>query len=306
MLSAYLPSLAEGPGDTPVYVVEGAEPGGTVLVCAGTHGNEIAGVVAAAILAERAEMQKGRLLVLPRANRSAATYTDPDRPGPAQIRIATSSGDRLFAFGARRTRPEDEGAPDPATYLHPDSKQAQAGQEIRNLDRTYPGDPKGGLTARVAFAIFRLLESEKVDIAFDLHESAPESKLAWIIVANPKNVDMAAMAALGLEERGVRMAVDASAAEPRGLSHREWGDRTNAKAFLIETPNPAQVNPPSKRDPATDPELPLGRRVAAQLAAVAEIIAAYNDEAPEESRIVLRNIPSPGDIDAKGLGAFLE
>jgi len=304
MLSDYLPSLAGGPGDSPVYIIEGAQPGGTAFICAGTHGNEIAGVVAAVLLAERAKVFRGRVIVLPRANRSAASYPDPERPGPPSIRIATPGGERIFAYGARRTWPGDEGRTDPPSYTHPDSKLPLDGSEVRNLDRTYPGSAEGGLTARIAYAIVRVLEVENVDIAFDLHEANPESKLAWIIVANPKNVDIAAMAALGLEEHGVRMALDTSAEEPRGLSHREWGDRTKAKAFLIETPNPAQVYPPLSGDPANDPILPLGRRVAVQLSSIAEIIAAYNDEVSSGYRIMIDNIPTPEEIGALGLGAF--
>ena len=194
----------------------------------------------------------------------------------------------------RLTRPEDEGSP------------PLAGREAGNLDRAYPGEATGGLTSRIAYAISHLIEVERVDLAFDLHESDPESKLSWMIIANPKNVDLAAMAVLRLEERGLRMGVDSSAGEPRGLSHREWGDRTEAKAFLIETPNPAQSSLTRRGDPVDDPALPLGRRVALQLAAIAETIAAYNETAPAESRISIGGIPTPEEIEAMGLGAFME
>jgi predicted deacylase len=306
MLSDYLPSLAGGPGDTPVFIIEGRKPGATLFVCAGTHGNEIAGVVAAAIIAEKAEVEQGRLIVLPRANRSAAFYPDPDKPGPPSIRIGTAKGERVFLYGARRTRPEDEGRPDPPLFLYPGSRLTQNGNEARNLDRNYPGRPDGGLTTRVAFAISSLIEKEGVDIALDLHESDPESKLAWIIVANPKNVDYAAMAVLDLEASGIRMAVDASAAEPRGLSHREWGDGGKAMAFLVETPNPAQAAPPGAGDAANDPGMPLSLRVSVQLATLAAIVSACDEGLPEGSRIVLEGIPAPRQVSASGLGAFLE
>src|SRR5512141_221845 len=42
-LSDYDAGVARTPGDTPVYVFEGGQPGGTVLVAGGTHGNELAG-----------------------------------------------------------------------------------------------------------------------------------------------------------------------------------------------------------------------------------------------------------------------
>ena len=103
-LSAYLPSLAGTPGDTAVYVFEGKEPGGTAVVLGGTHGNEIAGIMAATLLVERARVVRGRLIVIPHANNSAVSYTDPQRPGPEWIDVTTASGERRFKYGARRTR----------------------------------------------------------------------------------------------------------------------------------------------------------------------------------------------------------
>jgi len=112
MLSDYLPSLKCGPGDSPLYVLDGMEPGGTVFICAGAHGNEIAGVVAAVILKENIKVMQGRIIVLPRANRSAAMYSDPGKHSPRVIRIPTAAGERLFAYGSRLTHPGDELLPD--------------------------------------------------------------------------------------------------------------------------------------------------------------------------------------------------
>jgi predicted deacylase len=64
------------------------------------------------------------------------------------------------------------------------------GIEARNLDRAYPRGPDGTLTRRIAYAIVRLRTTECVDVAFDLHESGPESPLAWTMVAHPKNIDL--------------------------------------------------------------------------------------------------------------------
>src|SRR5512137_3221508 len=52
LLSDYLPVLAGTPGDTDVYVFEGGEAGGTVLVTGGAHPNEPAGSVSAVVLVE--------------------------------------------------------------------------------------------------------------------------------------------------------------------------------------------------------------------------------------------------------------
>lgn len=86
-LSSYLPSLANTPGDSDVYILQGTEPGATVFVAGGTHANEISGIMAATVLVEHARVRQGRLIVVPHANNSASTWTDPKRPGPEWIVI---------------------------------------------------------------------------------------------------------------------------------------------------------------------------------------------------------------------------
>ena len=77
MLSAYAPGLANTPGDTTVYVLEGQEPGATVFVAGGTHGNEIAGIMAAIVLVEHARVQQG-----PPDRRAAREQLGHHRRGP--------------------------------------------------------------------------------------------------------------------------------------------------------------------------------------------------------------------------------
>src|SRR5690625_2993547 len=56
MLSDYFPGLQDTAGDTPVFIIEGEEEGGTFLALGGTHADEIAGVFAAVLLVgERSE-----------------------------------------------------------------------------------------------------------------------------------------------------------------------------------------------------------------------------------------------------------
>ena len=306
MLSAYAPGLANTPGDTMVYVLEGREAGGTAFVAGGTHGNEIAGIMAAIVVVERVRVATGRLIVIPHANNSAVAYTDAQRPGPEWITIATASGTRRFKYGARRTRPEDQGAPDPPKYRHPASSEELDGREVRNLDRAYPGDPTGPLTQRVAAAIMRVLKDERADLAFDLHEAGPESRLAWMIVANPKNIDMGALTVLALEVQGLSMKLEPSSETFRGLSHREWGDATGARAFLVETPNPGQVEQPAGADVVTHQDSPLAKRVGAQLATLGAVIAVFNGEVGAAARIELRDLPSMADLVRDGLGQYLK
>ncbi|MCU0244056.1 MAG: hypothetical protein MUE80_04810, partial [Acidobacteria bacterium] len=58
--------------DAHVYILEGREPGGTVLLLGGTHAEEPAGRLASWIFAENAELARGRLLVVLTANRSGS------------------------------------------------------------------------------------------------------------------------------------------------------------------------------------------------------------------------------------------
>lgn len=306
LLSDYLPSLAETPGDTPVYFMNGKDPGATVLVAGGTHGNEIAGIMAAAILVEHARVQKGRVIVIPHANNSAIGYVDAKRPGPAMIVFDSPGGKRRFRVGSRLTRPEDQGEGDPAKYRHPDSAEELDGVEARNLDRAYPGRSDGNLTQRVAHAIMLLLRREAVDVAFDLHESGPDSRLAWMVVANPKNIDVAAGAILTLDAAGIPMKLEPSSDSFRGLSHREWGDATRAQAYLFETPNPAMGERRGAVDVVNDPELPLARRVGVQLATLVAILDAYNESAPANLSVKLLDVPGLQQVMASGVGAFLK
>lgn len=305
-LSAYLPSLAGTPGDTDIYILGGQEAGGTVFVAGGTHANEIAGMMAATVLVERARVQKGRLIVIPHANNSAVTYKDPKRPGPDWITLTTPSGDRRFKYGSRYTKPEHQGEVDPAKYRHPASTEQLDGAEARNLDRAHPGRADGNLTQRVSYAMVQLLKEEQVDVAFDFHEAGPESRLAWMIVANPKNVEVGAVAVLALEALGVTMKLEPSSETFRGLSHREWGDATGAQSFLFETPSPTMVDRTNGVDTVHDPKLPLARRVAVQLASFTAVLDAYNSGAPAARQAQVAEVPALEEMAKAGVGAFLK
>ncbi len=305
-LSDYLPDLAGTPGDTKVFVLEGKEPGGTVFVAGGTHGNEIAGIVAAAILVERAQVRKGRLIVVPHANNSAVGYPDARRPGPPSIFVETPAGKREFRYGSRLTNPDHQGAADPPRYYPPGSTEEIEGWEARNLNRNYPGKPNGNLTQKIAAAIVELLKRESVDVAYDFHETGPASRLAWMLVANPKNVDVGAAAALRLDEAGISIRLEASSKTFRGLSHREWGDATKAMAFLFETPNPLMKDGDRGADTVNHPVLPLSRRVGAHLSTFLAVIESCNEMAAPEKVIKILDVPGLPEIKAAGLGSFLK
>ena len=282
-LSDYVPSLAGTAMDSPVYFLEPTTPSPglpAVLILGGTHGNELAGTMAASLFISWARPVSSRLIVVPRANASAATWPDPDKPGPAYVAIQGSSGERRFRYGSRLTKPGDEILPDPQAFfpLGADPGKGLSGQEARNLNRNYPGDPSGSLSSRTAAAIFALIGKENVKAAFDFHEAGPSSGLAWDIVAHSKNIGYAAMGILAAGDNGVSMVLDQSREVHRGLSHREWGEGTQTAAYLIETLNMGQVaggNPGF--DHLGDAKAPLWKRVGIQIEIVLAILEAHSE-----------------------------
>jgi hypothetical protein len=238
-LHDYCPSLEGTRGDAEIYIIDSDTPGTTCLVLGGTHPNEPAGFMTAVVLIENARVTRGRLIVIPQACSSGFTSTDPLEGCPEHFTIPTPTGPRTFRFGARAANPVDQW-PDPLVFLQYPSGQQLSGNETRNLNRSYPGKPDGTLTERVAYAIMQLIRNEHVGIAVDLHEAAPEIPIINAIVTHPKCRDLAGEAVLNLELSGLQYSLELSPDNFHGLSHREWGDRTDALPFLMETSNPIQ------------------------------------------------------------------
>ncbi|MFC1778210.1 succinylglutamate desuccinylase, partial [Pseudomonadota bacterium] len=116
-LSDWFEGLAGTPADTDVYVQEGAQAGGTVLVLGGTHANEPAGTISAVVMLERADVKRGRLIIAPYANPMARTHTFPQDAHPQTFSFTTPNGvTRTFRYGARITNPVNEW-PNPDIYI---------------------------------------------------------------------------------------------------------------------------------------------------------------------------------------------
>jgi hypothetical protein len=236
-LSDWFDALAGTPADTDVYVQEGAEPGGTVLILGGTHANEPAGFMAAVLMLERADVKRGRLIIAPYANPMARTHTFPQDAHPQTFSFTTKSGTkRSFRYGARITNPVNEW-PNPDIYIHPASGQTMAGIERSNLNRAHPGVADGGATERLAYGYMQLIKMENVDLAIDLHEASPEYPVVDALVAHERAMELAAMVAMELEFEGVPIRLEPSPQNLRGLNHREWGDNADVLAILLETCN---------------------------------------------------------------------
>lgn len=307
LLSGYFAPLAGTPGDTPVYVMEGSEPGGTLLLLGGTHANEIAAVMAAVLTVERGTVSRGRLIVIPHANNSAARRNEGtfNPASPQWIDLTTRSGEtRRFSYGGRYTQAEDQG-PDPDVFRHYPSGSGYEGIEARNLDRNHPGKADGTLTQRISHALFRLVEAENVDVLIDLHESSITSRLAFTLVCHPRALEIGAMAKMDLELEGINLALEASREEFYGLSHREFGDRTKAYAFLIETPNPGMEKGIAKPDVVNDHLHPLSGRVCTALKAVFSLLANHALMAGD-GKAVRMGFPFPLDgLAGANLGDYL-
>ncbi|NNM06097.1 MAG: succinylglutamate desuccinylase [Gemmatimonadetes bacterium] len=305
-LSDYLPALANTAGDTPIYLMRGDMEGGTLLLFGGTHGNEIAGVMAATLMVERGTVSQGTVIVIPHANNSAAQRNDGARHSgtPQWFELTTASGEaRRFRYGSRLTAVGDQD-PDPEVFVHPLGGEI-AGSEARNLNRNHPGKANGTLTEQISYALFQLAAKESVDVVIDMHESSVTSRLAHMVVCHPRAMEVGAMAVLDLEMDGIALKQEVSQQEFRGLSHREFGDHTDALAFLVETPNPGQEDSIEEPDVVNDPEAPLSGRVHTHLRAVKAILDSYGFTVPADGKI---EIGFPFSLDAlKGsdLGTFL-
>lgn len=325
-LGRYSPHLLGASGETPLYILEGRKPGGTLVVLGGVHPNEAAGFLSCVVIVENAIVDQGRVIVIPQASWGGYTCTDPMEAYPQQYAIGAGKGQRTFRYGSRGMNPIDQW-PDPLVYLHYPSGQQLSGIETRNLNRCFPGRPDGTYTERVAHAIQQLLLRERADMAVDLHEAAPEYPVINTIVAHERGIEIAASAVLSLEFDELSFTLERSPVRFRGLSHREWGDATSAYAFLMETGNLMQ----GRLRGATGPELlltgvdpmylkaakigmvkipydstgvSLNVRVGRHLQGLRALIEGYNSLHPERP-IGLTRLPSYAECVASGVGAFL-
>ena len=326
-LSEYFDGIAGTPADTDVYIQEGAEPGGTMLILGGTHANEPAGVVAAVVLLERAAVTRGRLIIAPYANVMARTHTFPQDAHPQTFHFETPEGTtRTFRYGARTTNPVNEW-PNPDIYIHPQSGQTMAGVERSNLNRAHPGVADGSITERLAYGFMELIKQENVDLAIDMHEASPEYPVVDALVAHENAMELAAMVTMELEFEGVPIRLEPSPKNLRGLNHREWGDNADVLAVLMETCNSSAGRFRGKTDEALiltgedkayDKAFGLGRlyvpwesfdkrfeeRVARHVTTVKTL--AHNLEYVREgAAVTIEGLPEYQELADLGVGAFL-
>lgn len=304
-LSDFLFALRDTPADTPVFILDSGKAGANVLLLGGSHGNEISGIMAAILFIERAKVVTGKLVVIPFANASAVTSRlevlvqnntlATAAEIPVWFEFETPSGKRTLPYGSRLTQPQHQ-LPDADSFFLGNGI-ALAGEEARNLNRVHPGNPQGTLTQKISAAIVNIIFQENIDMVHDFHESGTKSSLAYTLVCNPKNVEMGAYTVLELQSQGLQLNLEQSSEEFLGLSHREFGDRTAALAFLSETPNPGQdTDTLSVPDVVTDAKYPLYHRVAVQVTIVLTLLRLMKDFTTKEIIVELATVSAIEEI----------
>lgn len=329
MLSDYFDKLKDTPGDTKVYYLEGDNPGGTLLIIGGLHPNEPAGMLAAVVAIENMEVQEGRVIIVPHANASAYTYTEPMQASPPFFTLELDWGERTFRYGSRLTSPLHQ-YPDPEAYTHP-SGMLLSGSEVRNLNRVFPGRPDGLLTEQIAYGFMELIWQEDVSMVIDIHEARPINPVVNCIMAHPNIIDIASLTVMDLgADHGVPIRLEPSPERLRGITHREIGDASDALAVILESPNPAMdaLRGPTNADlvvygqdeffkraseaglirvPYVTPEaegFPIDLRTGRHTATINVLVQNYNDFHFDKP-IVFSGLPMYYDIAEHGLSPYL-
>ena len=326
-LSEFNPNLEGTIGDTDIYVLQGEEEGGSVLLLGGTHPNEPAGHMAAIVLEENAKVEKGTVYVIPNINNSAFTHNDPLEGTPQYMHFTTSDGEtRTFHYGSRATNPIDQW-PDPDIYKHT-SGQTLSGSETRNLNRCYPGVEDGTISEQVAYAVTNMINTLGIDMEIDMHESSPEYAVNNATVAHDQAMTIASEGVLELQLEGISMSLEPSPTTLRGLTHRELGDFTDTYALLMEVGNPVQGRLRGYTDEdliltGEDPcyaiaqdlgllyvdyssgNFPIELRVGRHLAGIEAFVEAYNNNSEESDQIIISGIPAFDEMVNGYLGDFL-
>ena len=325
-LSDYGPGLKGTMADTPVYFLEGREPGGKALVIADTHANEPAGLLAALLMIENGLVEKGTLIIIPQFNHSASRNTKPGDGYPLYFEVPTSWGGKTFRMGNRDASPLDQW-PDPDVYIHYPDRQLLSYIDIRNTNRTWPGRPGGPLMEKATFAAMELLRREKADIAIDLHGAETMFPVTNCIVAPESGSRIATMASLTVKAReGFDSHVEPSPSGFRGLSHREIGDHSDTIPFLLEAPIPFLDQPTGPKTvqfllDGQDPFLlslaskkklfvpydesgwSIAKRVGQHCSVSLEIMRQFAKKSPGRE-IIVRDVPRYAEIVKNGVGYY--
>ncbi len=328
-LSDYEPTMKGTTNDSNIYIIDSGKPGGTVMVLGGTHPEEPASNISTALLLENAKLDKGRLILVNRTNRSASLATRSGEAYPSYDHVKTPWGEKTWRTGDRAANPLDSW-PDPEVYIHYPSRQMLAYMDIRNLNRAWPGRKDGLIAERTTHALMQLIKKEKVNLVMDLHEAELEYPVINTIVTHEKGQDVAAMTSMGLtaNEFKVPLNMEFSPKALHGLSHREIGDHSDAASILFEVAEPfldrirgitdEKLLMTGKDDfvrkagdhkllysPIDENGWPIDTRVGRHVSTVLDAIKNYSDMNPDNA-VVVEGVPRYKEIIEKGLGKFFK
>ncbi|MDD3641800.1 MAG: succinylglutamate desuccinylase [Atribacterota bacterium] len=326
-LSDYYEGIKGTVADTNVFFMEGEEEGGSMLVIANTHSNEIVAGLTAFMIVENAVVEKGRLIVIPQFNNSGGRNTRAGDGYPLYFDIDTPWGSKTFRMGNRDASPLDQW-PDPDVYVHYPEGQLLSYMDVRNTNRTWPGRPDGPLMEQVCYAAMELIRNENIDATLDVHGAETLFPVTNCIVAPDKSMRIATMTSLTVKSKeGFDFHVEPSPSGMRGLSHREIGDYSDSMPFLVEAPLPFLDQPtgPKTMDlllTGRDPFLlslskkgmlfvpydeegwPIERRAGQHTSVVLELMNQMARQYPEKE-IVVSGIPKYKDVVENGIGYYL-
>jgi predicted deacylase len=326
-LSDYYEGIKGTVADTNVFFMEGQEDGGSMLVIANTHSNEIVAGLTAFMLVENAVVEKGRLIVIPQFNNSGGRNTRAGDGYPLYFDIDTPWGSKTFRMGNRDASPLDQW-PDPDVYIHYPEGQLLSYMDVRNTNRTWPGRPDGPLMEQVCYAAMELIRNENIDATIDVHGAETLFPVTNCVVAPDKSMRIATMTALTVKSKeGFDFHVEPSPSGMRGLSHREVGDYSDSMPFLLEAPLPFLDQPtgPKTMDlllTGKDPFLlrlaeknmlfvpydeegwPIERRAGQHTSVVLELMNQMARQYPEKE-IKVSGIPKYSDVVENGIGYYL-
>ncbi len=326
-LSDYHEGIKGTMADTNVFFMEGGEEGGTMLVIANTHSNEIVAGLTAFMIVENAVVEKGRLIVIPQFNNSGGRNTRAGDGYPLYFDINTPWGSKTFRMGNRDASPLDQW-PDPDVYIHYPEGQLLSYMDVRNTNRTWPGRPNGPLMEQVCYAAMELIRNENIDATVDVHGAETLFPVTNCVVAPDKSMRIATMTSLTVKSKeGFDFHVEPSPSGMRGLSHREVGDYSDSMPFLLEAPLPFLDQPtgPKTMDlllTGRDPFLlslsekgmlfvpydeegwPIARRAGQHTSVILELMNQMARQFPEKE-IIVSGIPKYKDVVENGIGYYL-
>ena len=207
------------------------------MILGGTHPQEIAGMLAAVLMVENATVKKGRMIVVPQANRSGFTHTDPMEAYLHTHRDRDARAGRAGSASACGSPTPRDQWPDPDVFVHSPSGERMVGHEARNLNRVHPGREAGWLTSRVSAALTG--DRQESELVLDLHEAQPEYPVINMMVVHERAFETAATA-VGV----LRRAASRSGSRPRrrictGSAIASSAISRQAEAMLTESANPA-------------------------------------------------------------------